>query len=229
MMSENPQSSSGNHDAEQPSVRRSGFRYLWSVLTVAVFVIAFIFDIGELLKQADMKTVENTSMFAIADEITTRFTACDYNYLFFCQLKPGVEKCESEKSDQEEAVCVSMVTSPPPGAPPVPTPLWKRISYVKVALYSFVMLPHLPDALLHMLKLRLARGNIEFNSFLVSATFASRRDLGILGHCRGSDRSYRHDRLLARMRWTRYRRGCQNVKDWRKSRQSMSRPLRLFC
>jgi hypothetical protein len=166
-MSENPQVPSGNGDAKAAHVHHGGFHYLRIGVTILVLVIAFIFDIGELLKQVNMKAVANPSMFSIPSEITTRFKACNYNYLFFCELKPAAAPCVDVRlSESEEAVCISVAVSQANDGPPR-LPSWISIPYLTTAIYAAVMLPRLPDAIHHMLKYRWGLGHLEFSMGVV--------------------------------------------------------------
>jgi hypothetical protein len=166
-MSENPQAHSGNRDVKPTQVHHGGFHYLKIGLTIVVLVIAFVFDIGELLKQVNMKTVANPSMFSIPSEITTRFKACNYNYLFFCELKPAAAPCVNVRlSESEEAVCISVATAPENDGPPR-LPSWISIPYLTTIIYAAELLPRLPDAIHHMLKLRWGLGHLEFSMGVV--------------------------------------------------------------
>ena len=91
-MSENPAVPGGNRDAKPAQVHHGGSHYFKIGLTIVTLVIALVFDLGEFVKQMNMKTVANPSMFSIPSEITTRFKACNYNYLFFCELKPAAAR-----------------------------------------------------------------------------------------------------------------------------------------
>jgi hypothetical protein len=166
-MSENPQVSSGNRDAKPAQVHRGGLHYLKIGLTILVLVIALVFDLGELLKQINMKTLANPTMFSIPTEITTRFKACNYNFLFFCELKPAAKPCVDVRlSESEEAVCISVATAPENDGPPR-LPSWISIPYLTTIIYAAELLPRLPDAIWHMLKLRWGMGHLEFSMGVV--------------------------------------------------------------
>jgi hypothetical protein len=166
-MSESPQVTSENRDAKPAQVRHGGLHYLKIGVTIVVLVIAFVFDVGELLKQVNLKTVANPTMFSIPSEITTRFKACNYNYLFFCELKPAAAPCVNVRfSESEEEVCISVATAPENDGPPR-LPSWMSIPYLTTIIYAAEMLPRLPDAIHHMLKLRWGMGHLEFSMGVV--------------------------------------------------------------
>jgi hypothetical protein len=162
-MSEKPQDQNGRSKAAADSSGRKTLRFLLGALLVVMTVIAIVTEIGELASMLKPGAIANQSMFSIPSEITLRFTSCNYNFLFFCEQKPGVENCEQKIRDEaEQEVCIATVTSPSFNAAAVPTPKWQTIPYVNVVLYSFVMLPRLPDSIIHMLKKRWGHGPMEF-------------------------------------------------------------------
>jgi hypothetical protein len=167
-MSENPQVSSENPDAEPAKGYRGALYYARYGVSILSLLVILIFDGGEFVKQFNMKTVANASMFSVPTEITTRFKMCNYKFLFFCELKPDVETCLNPKMTEDQRdLCIANVTSPPLGAPAEETPWWAQNSYLKVILYSAVMLPRLPSAINYMLEYRWGLGHMEFSMGVV--------------------------------------------------------------
>jgi hypothetical protein len=138
--------------------------YLHIVLTAVAVCIVFIFDTGELVKSFKGAEAKTSGMFSIPSQIFDEFKSCNYEYLFVCELKPGVAKCRSEAAGyDEQEVCISMATSPAFGAPAPATRWWESIPMLNVIAYAGVMLPRLPDALIQMLKERWSEGRLEFS------------------------------------------------------------------
>src|SRR5579863_9931484 len=100
----------------QPPAHHGVFYYLLQVVSLLAWIIGSILVGAQLAKGVNTETVANPSMFSIPSEITIRFVECNYQYIFHCDLKPGVAKCLRENSDEnEQGVCIMNAISPPLG------------------------------------------------------------------------------------------------------------------
>ncbi len=137
--------------------------WITAIVTGAVFVVSSVLTLGEAVKNTKVESIESIDMFAMPSEILDRYSACDYHFLFFCTLKSeepvvvppacasvtGAARvaCEwSDTSDTEQHWWTGVLSLP----------------YVKIPILAVVTLPHLPDAMHHVLKDRWERSRLDF-------------------------------------------------------------------
>ena len=137
--------------------------WITAIVTGAVFVVSSVLTLGEAVKKTKVESIESIDMFAMPSEILDRYSACDYHFLFFCTLKSeepvvvppacanvtGAARvaCEwSDTSDTEQHWWTGVLSLP----------------YVKIPILAVVTLPHLPDAMHHVLKDRWERSRLDF-------------------------------------------------------------------
>jgi hypothetical protein len=164
-MDKGAQDPTENRGLAEESPHKRGFHCFHIVLAFVVAAIVLLFDTGEFLKAVNVNAVANPSMFSIPGEIFSRFDSCDYPYLFVCDMKPVDSECyrTNPRDPEERGVCVAVVNSFQPDVALSFANRVASIPYLNMALYSVVMLPRLPDALLQMLQDRWAEGHLEFS------------------------------------------------------------------
>ncbi len=163
-MSEESQGPSGKLSSNNAVTSKKRGITISAFLTGAVFVISLLFNLSELVKFSKVESIKSVDMFAMPSEILDRYSACDYKFLFFCTLK-------SEEPEVVPAPCQNVT-----GAARVAcewsdtgdaTPHWwttvLSLPYVKIPILAVVTLPHLPDAIYHVLKDRWDRGRLDFS------------------------------------------------------------------
>lgn len=168
-MSQEPQDPQGNNQAVKEPAEKKGSSSLsvHHIVTLAVLFIVIVYNIGELLKTSGVAEVAtNQSMFSIPTEISDRYDACDYKYLFFCEPKStDVPGCE-DATGLARSVCI--LTDNGRAATSAEQPSrWVNLPYVGVLIAAAEILPRLPDGVIHMLRERWDRGSLEFSLGLV--------------------------------------------------------------
>jgi hypothetical protein len=168
-MSQEPQDPHANNQTVKEPAEKKGSSSLsvHHIVTLAVLFIVIVYNIGELLKRPEVEeAATNQSMFSIPTEISDRYDACDYKYLFICEPKStDVPGCENA-TGLARSLCImedNRQTEPTPDR----WSKWESLPYVGVLIAAAEILPRLPDAVIHMLGERWDRGTLEFSLGLV--------------------------------------------------------------
>jgi hypothetical protein len=168
-MSQEPQDPHGNNQTVKEPTEKKGLASLsvHHIVTLVVLFIVIVYNLGELLKtQGVAEVAANQSMFSIPTEISDRYNSCDYKNLFFCEPKStDVPGCENLVG-VDRATCI-LTDNGLAGTSADQPSRWASVPYVNVVLAAVEILPHLPDAVIHMLRERWDRGSLEFSLGLV--------------------------------------------------------------
>jgi hypothetical protein len=137
-------------------------------VTLAALVLVIVYNIGELLTTTGVdKLAKDQSMFSIPTEMSDRYNFCDYRFLFFCEPKSNsIPAACLALTGVARATCI-LTDNGQAGSAPSQAPGWTSIPIVKLVVGAVVILPRLPDATIHMLQSRWARGRLEFSLGLV--------------------------------------------------------------
>ena len=169
-MSEALQPPHENKNAAPGSKNKLGFpsSRVRHLVTLAALVLVIVYNIGELLRTPGVdELAKNQSMFSIPTEMSDRYNSCDYRYLFFCEPKStSIPAACVALTGLARATCI-LTDNGQAGSAPPQAPSWTSIPVVKVVVGAVVILPRLPDATIHMLQKRWARGRLEFSLGLV--------------------------------------------------------------
>jgi hypothetical protein len=162
-MSEQPQRPIENLTSNAATTTKRGIS-ISAWLTGAVFVISLLFNLSDLVKFSNVESIKSVDMFAMPSEILDRYSACDYKFLFFCTLKS--EEPEVVPSACQNETGAARVACEWSDTGDATTHWWTGVlslPYVKIPILAVITLPHLPDAMHHVLKDRWDRSRLDFS------------------------------------------------------------------
>jgi hypothetical protein len=133
----------------------------------SLFVLTF-YDLAEA--QKDLRENPNVreasaAMFAVPNEIQDRYASCHYRYLVACDttpppvVLPDLPQCRGLDPVRKQE-CNLAADAATPARPGID---WSRVPLVGIALTAIETVPHIPDAMTHVLVSRWRRDKIEFS------------------------------------------------------------------